>query len=126
MWKSPPEICAICCMASVSSGTGICSSLTSIDPWSVPNAITDTGTLASAARCAASCSVRPTVRLPSVISTIRAGGGAGSPASVGRDGLGEQVDGLQAEMIASPVAVRSSSLSPAMACLRRGPIGGRR
>ena len=97
-----------------------------IDPLSVPKAITETGTLASAARCAASCSVRPTVRLPSVISTIRAGGG---PASLPSTGPGSVLENrsmvCRQEMIASPVAVRSSSVSPAMACLADRPVGGR-
>ena len=64
-------------MAAVSSGTGIVSSLTMMEPWSVPKAITETGTLASAARLGGVLSrSRPTVRLPSVISTMRAGGAA--------------------------------------------------
>ena len=97
VWKSPPEICAICCIASVSSGTG--TGLVVDDDRPVVGAERDhrdrhLGVGAPAARRPARCG--PTVRLPSVISTIRAGGGAGSRRRSARRATWRTVDRLQA------------------------------
>jgi len=65
---------------------------------------------------AASCSVRPVVRLPSVISTIRAGTGPVVPSTLARVLANRSMVCTQ-DTMASPVAVRSSRVNPAMACL---------
>ena len=75
MWKVPAVVWAIAFSVALSAGTGIRSPSMSTVPLSVPNAIVDTGTLASAAASAAASGARPVLEVPSLISTIRAGGG---------------------------------------------------
>ena len=68
-------LCARKSNVGLSAGTGIvCPSKVTV-PVSVPNAIVDTWTPASLAAAAASVTDRPLLLAPSLISTIRAGGG---------------------------------------------------
>ena len=99
----------------------------------MPKEIVDTGTCASAAlraavnapRGSSSASGPPgTVCLPSVISTIRAGGGP-SPDAPTTACENVSID-CSAAKIASPVAVDSASLQPVDGPLDRLPVGGRR
>jgi len=77
--------------------------------------MTDTGILASAARWAASCSARPVVRLPSVISTIRAGTGPVVPSTLARALANLSMVSLQTRW--RPGGGAFAQGQPAMACL---------
>ena len=107
--------------ACLSTGTGIgygCSG-TRIVPWSVPKAMVDTGTLASWPPASASSLVRPTVVVPSDISTMRAGG---CVPVVGR----HRLDGVERAKMASPMAVLSPSVKvvDARRTASRSVVGG--
>ncbi len=114
MKNSPPEIFAISFIESSSTGTDCCRPSMSTTPSSVPNEIVEIGVPAFLASSAASKALRvPTVSLPSVISTMRAGGGPSAPPTTLPN---ESIDAIAATS-ASPVAVDWASFSPSIDCV---------
>jgi len=93
--------------------------LVAVDGDRPVEAMTDTG------MWAASCSARPVVRLPSVISTIRAGTGPVVPATLARALANLSMVSLQTRW--RPGGGAFVQGQPAMACLAaaRSVVGGR-
>src|SRR5215831_20278862 len=124
VWKVPPVASAIACSVVLSAGTG-CGPYPgrSTVPWSVPNAMVDTGTPACLAAVAADSGERPLLEAPSLSSTIRAGGGLSSLAVVWA--LNVLIASRHVK-IASPIAVESCGASPSMPRLTasRSIVGG--
>ena len=79
MWNEPPVLSAMACSVGSSAGTRCVSPSMVTVPFCVPNAIVETCTCAFLAAATAVATDRPTVFVPSLSSTMRAGGGL-SPA----------------------------------------------
>src|SRR4051794_41806129 len=102
----------------------------SIVPYSVPNEIVETGIFCSAASLAAvndprgsfSPSGPGTVCLPSLINTIRAGGGPSSP--TGATGRGNEATDARPAQNAPPGGGGSDRFRPAPAPFPRDRAGG--